>query len=1508
MSRFDFSRLFGNNSSADPKHSRKRRGRKCRIEELESRDMLAAHDDGGYHTIQTEPEYTNYDEVAAFIYSTGSHQTTYTAPVVDVNVIKEGTSLQVSWNDIQGAAAYRIEYTVGAGFEPECTVKSTIINASSLYYEFDLAVLFKITDKKLESGEYHIRVTAIFEETATNADINIRNEGASKIATITWQEVSDASGYTVWVTWDGGKESFYTNTNSYTIVEGSGFTFSDETEYTVTVIAHDVPHPPADITIEANVQFVEEKTQNKTPNDGTQILEETASTKSHTLIWKAPALDENIITTGYEIEIIVNDELIKTFVVSAMDGDEPRLSYTLTEKDGFVYLAGAEYRFEVNALTGMKTIGNTVDATISDNQENVYYCATSIDASFQLHWKGHSELANELDGATISYYTITWEADNVFRSSGTVKDTFSAEVTSGIITNNNIGGNDNTFISLRTYTFKVTAHTTKIEPQGKQSVTLLSGENLLTNTATENHTLTLTPPVLNDNQTHLGYAIIITQNSEPVAEFIETDLNAEQYVITFNFELDTEYQFTVYALIEETHTYQNNTANCTDIEPSYAAVQWAATESATGYRITLSWEGGSEVFHVDDPNATSLTITESETFSFGKFEYTVLVEAMDVPQNPGDIGATDIENGNLLKKDVESGTKTATIDWDKAEGVDSYDVIISWNDGIADKTATFRVNATGASNESYTIIDRETYDADGVLFEFGEFDYTVTVNFIVEQTSDSISETILPTSQDDTNPEDYITEIADITANSITVRWNSSIVQVGVDGYRVEWSKSAFFFGQVWTSGNLKECITEYTLPNLDADEIYYIRIIGNDTIYLDSAMTAQLGAKSEEEQQSALGIQVAVHDTISTNLVVSWNKTDTASLYFITYTWGEGECTSITVSAANYQDEGSTMTATLIGLLPETLYSVTISALGKPGFADIVSATISESTGTTLTQDQVAEQNDAVKVTVRIANGKASNAHTMPVNAGTGPYYGTTHDSVTLTWAAVNNKGNLTNAGKYNESYEIGVQSNWAVPKGFKINGEVLVASNLTGSLLKEAQANARIALQEHFNVPGNLIWHKDSEGRIIGVTIKGLESGQQYRLTVTALNAAGERTAKGKTTSTTNIIVRTLTPAQAQIRAAVYNAAKTIDSVQLRWGIPTSGIDGYQIEVRGQAHWFNPAGNGKINNLSNQLLATITIATDVHGNVYIAHVEVHDLGIHEVKSGAAQGAYQNINPLIGNMTELQADNGQVFSVFGHGTEAARIIGEQSGITGNNILGSGIKATVNVFFNIGGLMSGKTYTFNIFTLNGEERFKDAQGKAISTRISAATLRYVGPSASVKNTGTGTSIVRGTHIEIITPKPPQIPTKVVDGVRMPNDSNQNLKHLESANASFWNANTNFVIEIYAAGTTVANQTSENNLLLLNEDEKRTVKGIEYGKVDLPNSITLWGYDNVIEGSPYGSGTNFNEVQQQNTAAKTSIAPVLEQGKAYIVVIRAINSDGQRSEIRRVNVGANHNMY
>ena len=757
-------------------------------------------------------------------------------------------------------------------------------------------------------------------------------------------------------------------------------------------------------------------------------------------------------------------------------------------------------------------------------------------------------------------------------------------------------------------------------------------------------------------------------------------------------------------------------------------------------------------------------------------------------------------------------------------------------------------------------------------------------------------------------PEALPIEAVAESPTTIRVSWRSI---ESAAGYVVQYTTSPVFAGMpvirtpytTPTGGTLfaKADEDEILIPNLTAGTNYYVRLaaVGQDGNYSDWI----IWSGNEEEHSTPLHVQTN-HSDLADNLTVRVEQDVSSSLkitlpteanrigidyYVIRYA-----NTSTGPSSGIFQEvryAGSVPFVFLTGLASSAAYTITVEAVGKPGYGNqMLTVTGTDSHGNITTGAHNDEITAARKVSLRLANG-GTNTTIRPANAGNAP----TIESVTLTWE--HNSTHLTRNHNGNKAYTVTVQQNWNIP-----------ASVIDGNSVQERRNN----LQFHLDNPENLIWHTNVHGHIVGVTILGLNSGISYRFAVQAFDVNGNPAKNnGNNDTPANLTVRTLTPQQASVRPVAETVKATINSVALRWTVPTAGIDGYEIEIRSRANWINHTG--RTMNLNNQILATITLGLDPHGTIYVKNIETHNLGKHEVKTGAGRGSYDIINPLLAGGTIEDAN---------------------TRLKENIQIAEDVFGTQNVhtaFLQIGGLMAGTAYTFQFYTtsrINAEsgsnepDRFQNSQQRDVFTRVNASTQRYAAPLASVKNTGSGNNLVRSTHIEMTTPRPPQIPTKRIGGVVVPNENTTNYKAIagtefsRGTNEAFWDAHTNFAVEIYAAGTSVANQVATNNLLLLGDDQKMPVwiggRPVLYSKVTLPDSVSKWEFSHIIEGSREGAGAanyaNLTDVQKRNTAAKTTFAPVLERGLGYIIVIRSVSECGQQSEVRRVTVRDNHGMW
>ncbi|MCL2005251.1 MAG: fibronectin type III domain-containing protein [Planctomycetaceae bacterium] len=507
----------------------------------------------------------------------------------------------------------------------------------------------------------------------------------------------------------------------------------------------------------------------------------------------------------------------------------------------------------------------------------------------------------------------------------------------------------------------------------------------------------------------------------------------------------------------------------------------------------------------------------------------------------------------------------------------------------------------------------------------------------------------------------------------------------GAVSYNVTYSESPYFVGgsTKTISGSIVRTATtgtttgatalETVINGLTPGQTYYVQVVAVFAGGVESDPNASVDGATAKAQTLVPPTNVNTTPTGTNSFNVTWTTPVGASgitCYVVTYQFvgtdgGLGTPFSIHTGLVN--------SFTLSGLNPGA-YLISVKAVGAAGaesaavFAEGAGPEAGIQTGTT------AATGTGVAVRPQAATAVSNAARPLAIPP--------THNSVTLTWRT----DNVANIGS-NATYVIN-----AVQAG-------------SSAAAQRAFTAAQAALAN----PENLVWHTQN-GQIVGVTINGLTAGLTYRFTVAGANADG---AGASAAATVN--AKTLTPQQVNaLRPAVVKGSQTINSAQVRWAMPTSGIDGYSIQILGRAL----GDNGRW--VNNVVLATLRIEIGDLNAPVIKDVIVHDrLQVFNAANGlitSSTAAGPNLN---GAVNPLDADALRQSEIF---------VGFTVG-TGNNAR-PGMAVTLN------GLQAGMTYTTQIYATDSSNvaanntagTFKHATNNRDQfARVSVKTTAYVAP-------------------------------------------------------------------------------------------------------------------------------------------------------------------------------------
>ena len=542
-----------------------------------------------------------------------------------------------------------------------------------------------------------------------------------------------------------------------------------------------------------------------------------------------------------------------------------------------------------------------------------------------------------------------------------------------------------------------------------------------------------------------------------------------------------------------------------------------------------------------------------------------------------------------------------------------------------------------------------------------------------------------------------INEMIATDSNTVSVNWSAVD---NADGYTIQWATSADFEN----AQTLTLADTSTTLTDLLADTTYYIRVLAIGTgDYRDSDYSA-VGQVTTLAATIALTSITSntdfpqVDDTISTTLapadataIYQWFRGDTAitdatsSSYTVTM---DDVGYALRVVATGIESHTGIVSHTT-NVVPCPTVDPTTPQLDVPAITDVIpGATALEirwnGVDNAYAYEVAYSTENGLLQSVRI-NGNA----TSLVVAGLvqGAFY---HITVTAIGSGEyrNSDPSQTEIARTAPRQDISVAIN---PRGVKAQPKQATIDSVTLRWVVNESNRANVAYNitgiqrgSTVQLTGHTITYIVENNRVVGATISGLEAGKQYVFTVQAFNANGE-----KANNDARVNANTITPRQAAVKPSAIRAQAKVDSVSLRWNVPTSGIDGYQIRIIGT----------NANGLRSQYLATFTISgSGVSNNAtLVSAVAMPDSGLTKKLLLQSNFHYETLRP---------------------------------GTT---------RAVDTMLFTVAGLKAGTGYRFEIQTTG-----QSAAGDFISTvsRISASTLTW--PAVrNVKvepNTRTATSV------------------------------------------------------------------------------------------------------------------------------------------------------------------------
>ena len=361
---------------------------------------------------------------------------------------------------------------------------------------------------------------------------------------------------------------------------------------------------------------------------------------------------------------------------------------------------------------------------------------------------------------------------------------------------------------------------------------------------------------------------------------------------------------------------------------------------------------------------------------------------------------------------------------------------------------------------------------------------------------------------------------------------------------------------------------------------------------------------------------------------------------------------------------------------------------------------------------------------------------------------------------------------------------------------------------------------------------------GQINGAVISGLGVGKRYSFTVSAFNENGEKSPRDITVRASTLSAQKATA----LKPRVTKGSATSNSAEIGWAvssavhnqgcfIPSSGVDGYEIEIRGRV-WDQSRGTkgGWVNNV---LLATLVIGVDGHG--YFAIKDIKIVASADLRAGSAGASTRLLlnaaNPFDSNPLLLDA--------------------LMSSEIRTDVQGQGNRAMNWVYITLNGLSAGEKYTANIFATDDGERFTRPNGTRaeLSSRVTFSTLRYPAVKVDLQNRTNERGLAGLLTLTI------------------PNMSAATFNAGRDAQDEYFAMYTNFAIGVYTTGTEPNNPTID----LLND----------------PANLL----NNPAHGITLGSTSDIIKNANQRGGIVTIQISGLKDGVKYTVVVKAVHPNG-----------------
>ena len=1081
--------------------------------------------------------------------------------VTGLSATATSNSVTLSWNAVENAAKYRIEWYTSSGWASLATIKDTTYTKSNLSentgYRFRV---FAVKSNNTESAPSE--VTAATTTEPVNAVGGLTAVPTYNSVTLTWNAVSNATGYKIeWLVNNSWKELETVTSTSYTktgLSENTSYTFR------VTAVKGNTQSEPADVSAKTSIEQI----------NAVSGLSATTTSNSVSLKWNKVSS-----ATGYRVEWLVNNTWTALDTVTAVSYTKTGLSEDKSYKFRVIAVkANAESApSEISAKTQIDAVGEISGLS-----------ATATYNSVKLSWKMVSNAAQ---------YIVEMKNGSSWTQLGAVlNNTFTKD---GLLENTE-------------YTFRVSAKKSNSQSEWAE-VTAKTGVEPINAVSGLSASATTNSVTLNWNKVNnaTGYRVEWLANNKWTTLDTVTATSYTKNGLSEN----TTYQFRVIAVKANAESSAAAATATTSIEPinavtgltaqtttSSATLKWNAVSNATGYKV--EWYANNAWKLLDTVTATSYTKTGlSENTSY-KFRVTAIkANAVSAPAEiTAKTAVEPVASVSGLNASVSGNSIKLT--WNAVSNATGYKVQMldgsTWKD-IGSPTATsftksglnygttykFRVFAVkgdiesgyveaSATTEKETIAKvgglKATPDVNSITLSWnkvtGAASYKVemlvngawkqiyagtaakhtesglaagtTYNFRVYAVKNSVvsepAEISAATNAESVNAVTGLTASSDET--SITLTWNAVS---GAESYKIEMKQNG-----VWSAaGNVTAA--SFTKSGLKPGTSYEFRVyaVKNNTDSDPAVISTTTKAET-------VGAVTGLNSSATVNsITVLWNKVDGATGYKLEMLQN-GNWTEIY--------NGTNTTFTKNGLEADTSYEFRVCAVKNSAVSDYAKIT-------------AVTDKDTVNAVSGLASSATVNSVTLSWNKVTGATGYKAEMLVNGQWTQVysGTATTFTKDGLSAEtSYEFRVYAvkNKAVSEAAKITAATDKETvNAVSGLNTQAGVNSvKLTWNAVEGATGykaemlvNGVWKQIYAGTATECTKSGLLADTSYEFRVCAVKNNAVSDYANITAVTNKETVNAVTGLTTFVGT---------NSIKLSWNT-VSGADGYIVEMLVNGEW---------------------------------------------------------------------------------------------------------------------------------------------------------------------------------------------------------------------------------------------------------------------------------------------------------------------------------------------------